>query len=78
MESYLYKRFIQVVLIIEALLFCYADDCGLWYELTDDNRSMMIGIVNLDQEQDYFRRKQDLYDCDVKQSSAFRPDRNQL
>ena len=30
--------------------FCYADDCGIWYEITDDNRDVVVAIVNTDLE----------------------------
>ena len=38
----------HTVISAAAELFCYADDCGLWYELTESNREMIIDIVNLD------------------------------
>ena len=28
--------------------FCYADDVGLWYEITAENRDVIIAIINLD------------------------------
>ena len=77
----------HTVVSAEAELFCYADDCGLWYELTEDNREMIIDIVNLDllklkqwgiKNKTTFEAKQDLYDCDVKQSRAFRPNWDQF
>ena len=30
--------------------FSFADDCGLWYEITEDNRDMITSIINLDLE----------------------------
>ena len=28
--------------------FEYADDCGLWYEVTDENKSVIVAIINND------------------------------
>jgi hypothetical protein len=33
---------------LKGQLFCYADDSGLWFESTDQNRSLMIEMVNAD------------------------------
>ena len=30
--------------------FSFADDCGLWYEITEENRDMITSIINLDLE----------------------------
>jgi len=34
----------------EADDFEYADDIGLWYEITDENRAVIVAIINLDLE----------------------------
>jgi hypothetical protein len=31
-----------------AMLICYADDCALWYEITEFNRSDIITVINAD------------------------------
>ena len=31
-----------------AMLICYADDCGVWYEITDENRDSIVGSINAD------------------------------
>ena len=28
--------------------FEYADDCGLWYEIDDNNRDVIVSIINID------------------------------
>ena len=33
-----------------AMLICYADDCGLWYEITDANRLAIVDQINQDLE----------------------------
>ena len=33
-----------------AMLICYADDCGLWYEITDANRLTIVDQINKDLE----------------------------
>ena len=30
------------------MLICYADDCGVWYEVTDANRESIVGSINSD------------------------------
>jgi hypothetical protein len=30
------------------MLICYADDCGVWYEITDANRDSIVDTINLD------------------------------
>ena len=31
-----------------AMLICYADDCGLWYPITDENRLTIVDQINKD------------------------------
>ena len=31
-----------------AMLICYADDCGVWYEITDENRDSIVERINAD------------------------------
>lgn len=33
-----------------AMLICYADDAGVWYEITDENRDTIVLTVNRDME----------------------------
>ena len=30
------------------MLICYAADCGIWYQITDDNRHSVISVINAD------------------------------
>ena len=30
------------------MLICYADDCGVWYEITDANRDSIVNTINSD------------------------------
>ena len=39
---------IPTVISIEGDDFEYADDCGLWYEIDDDNRDVIVSIINID------------------------------
>jgi hypothetical protein len=32
------------------MLICYADDCGIWYAITEENRHTIIGTINADLE----------------------------
>lgn len=32
------------------MLICYADDAGVWYEITDENRDTIVLTVNRDME----------------------------
>ena len=27
---------------------CYADDCGIWYPITNENRDTIVGTINAD------------------------------
>ena len=31
-----------------AMLICYADDCGLWYPITDENRDTIVDTIDKD------------------------------
>ena len=31
-----------------AMLICYADDCGIWYPITDANRDTIVDMINAD------------------------------
>ena len=39
---------IPTVISSEGDDFEYADDCGLWYEIDDDNRDVIVSIINID------------------------------
>jgi hypothetical protein len=34
----------------QAMLICYADDCGLWYPITTENRDTICDTINMDLE----------------------------
>ena len=40
----------EYFLSLLALLFCYADDCGIWYAITDENRDYIVHKINEDLE----------------------------
>ena len=36
----------EYFLSLLAQLFCYADDCGIWYAITDENRDYIVHILH--------------------------------
>jgi hypothetical protein len=40
----------EYFLSLLAQLFCYADDCGIWYAITDENRDCIVHKINQDLE----------------------------
>ena len=40
----------EYFLSLLAQLFCYADDCGIWYAITDENRDSIVQTINADLE----------------------------
>ena len=38
----------EYFLSLLALLFCYADDCGIWYPITEENKLTIVQTINND------------------------------